>query len=92
MKLICAVCGKSWRRAPDRPSARNPKSCPNCRRKHQGSMMRRAWSLRKRLEAPPAAPVPEGTTPAASLDELIRDADAAAARALKLALSLAPKG
>ena len=55
-------------------------------------MMRRAWSLRKRLEAPPAAPVPEGTTPAASLDELIRDADAAAARALKLALSLAPKG
>lgn len=84
MKLICASCHRRW--TPKRGQKRT-ESCPGCRRFHLSSAQSRAWD-RRRLGARTEALPDAGPDLLATLDELIRQADLASAKALEAALSI----
>ena len=80
MELVCASCQRRWT---PKKGRRRFNSCPECRHESFSSAMRRSWKRRAvaaRVEALPDTPA---TTPLAPLDQLIRDVDAASAKALK---------
>lgn len=85
-KLICASCGKHWTLKKGQPRT---ESCPGCRHRHLSSAARRAWDRRHRLGAPPVAIEEPGTNLPDTLENLMRAADAASAKALEAALSIA---
>lgn len=92
--LYCAVCGKPWRQSKDRraatyppqPKKEPPASCVKCRGKYRGAAQRLRWKHhRRRLALAGEATASPAVSPLPDLDTLIADADAASARALKLA-------
>lgn len=87
-KLICASCRRRWTPEPDE---KRTECCPNCRHRNLSSAITRAWDRRKRL-GPRTVPVEEpGNTLAVPLDQLMREADAASAKALAAALAITRK-
>jgi len=87
LKLICASCRRRWT---PKPGQKRTESCPGCRKFHLSSGVLKAWQ-RRRLRAR-TYPVGEpGTYPAVPLDQLMREADAASAKALAAALAIARK-
>ena len=84
MRLICASCHRRWTPMPGR---KRTESCPACRKFHLSSAVERAWQ-RKRLRARTEAIDEPVTDLAAPLDQLMREADAASAKALAAALSI----
>ena len=86
MKLICASCRRRWTPEKDQPRT---ESCPRCRHRNLSSAITRAWDRRKRLGPRTEALPDAGPDPPDTLAELIRQADAASAKALAAALSIA---
>jgi hypothetical protein len=89
MKLICASCRRRW--TPKKGEKRT-ESCPGCRHRNLSSAILRAWDRRKRLEAPAGAIPADGPDAPGTLEELMRAADLASAKALAAALSVAQRG
>jgi len=83
MILYCAVCGRGWRRVRDTDANRkHPRSCPGCRSTYR--------ARRKGQRAPVVSDPDPLPYRAIDLEQLMREADAAAARALELARRLKP--
>lgn len=89
MKLVCASCKRRWT---PKKGQRRTNACPDCRHRNLSSAISRAWDRRKRLEAPPVAIEAPATHPAATLEDLMRAADLASAKALNAALSITGGG
>ena len=88
MKLVCASCRQRW--TPKKGQKRT-ESCPRCRRFHLSSAQKRAWE-RRRFKAAREALPDAGTRPPDTLENLMRAADLASAKALNAALSVAQRG
>lgn len=98
MLLYCAVCGKPFRQAKDRPTDPDepkpkrgpPQSCPRCRGPYHAARARLHWKHRRRrlglAREVAVAPAPKSLP---DLETLMAEADAAAERALKLAGAIA---
>ena len=87
MKLICASCRRRW--TPEKGQPRT-ESCPRCRKFRLSSAQIRAWERRRFKARTEAIPEP-GPYPADTLENLMRQADLASAKALNAALSIAQK-
>jgi hypothetical protein len=87
MLLICASCRRRWT---PKPGQKRTESCPRCRKFHLSSAQIRAWE-RRRLGARTEAVEEPGTYPADTLENLMREADLASAKALEAALSVSRK-
>jgi len=89
MKLVCASCKRRWT---PKKGQRRTNACPDCRHRNLSSAISRAWDRRKRLEAPPVAVEDAGPDAPDTLENLMRAADAASAKALAAALSITAGG
>jgi hypothetical protein len=87
MKLVCASCSQRW--TPEKGQKRT-ESCPRCRRFHLSSAQIMGWQ-RRRFKACPEAVPDAGPDLPDTLESLMRAADAASAKALNAALSVAQR-
>ena len=79
MILICAKCHRRWTL---KRNQRRSDTCPRCRTAAKRAGAKKGWHHRRALAAV-RAPVPDdGGVLAVSLDQLMREADAAGAKAL----------